>query len=105
MTTISAIPPRLVLIAGGLAATWVRGCSEPPVAQQPGSHPREQLWQALSESKRPMTTPAALVAPHRRLSYDAQRHRFVLEEDTDGDGVHDRRREFYEDGSARDRRW
>jgi hypothetical protein len=81
------------LLASGLAVMGLRGCDVRPGIADPTPASENPLCRALGE------TPGALVSTQgRRLSYDATDDRFVLEEDFDGDGIYDRRREFLSDG-------
>ncbi len=86
-------PVLLLIVAGGLTSLfWHRL----PAVQEPDPiDPQHDLWHALSELERPLVSPPRGHSPGRRLWYDPQSGTLNLEEDFNGDGRYDRRRQFH----------
>lgn len=92
-------PVVLMLVAGGIAYCAGRGSLGRP-AMGPASE--SSLWQMMTESTRPLESPAGLGEPRRRLRYDDRSNTVLLEEDYDDDGQFDRQRLFRQGELIRD---
>ena len=97
------IPLVLILVAGGLVYLAARGRSPMP-AEKRADRRQPTLWQALSESEEVFQTERRPGKEHRSLRYDKRRRVLRLDEDLDGDGRVDRRREFKQGVLVEDRR-
>jgi hypothetical protein len=86
-------PVLVLLVAGGLSAYFLH--RQPPARPAPAIDPQENLWHALSELERPLTTAPSDHGTSRRLWYDPNSRTLNLEEDFNGDGRYDRRRKFH----------
>ena len=84
-------PLVLVLMAGGLAYCAGRNSALPWTAHVDAA---SSLSAALCESTAPLTSSPAPGQPGRRLRFDPASHSVLLEEDFDGDGSYERRRQF-----------
>lgn len=94
-------PLALILVAGGLVYLADRGALPFVRPAEPVTR-RDTLWNAIKELPVPLVTDGAAGNRRRALYFDRQRQSFVLQDDIDGDGFFDRRREFNADGIAVD---
>lgn len=84
-------PVVLVLVVGGIAYCAGRGGLQRPPAPPKST---DSLWQVFTEAPSPWEYSAGLDEPRRRLRYDDQTNRILLEEDFDHDGQFDSQRWF-----------
>jgi hypothetical protein len=91
-------PIALALVAGGLAAWAARDSLDArgPVPTTTSS----SLWKALEAPDQWMESPATAGTTQRRFQFDSRRRSLVVEQDFDGDGWYDSRREFLEQAHA-----
>jgi len=88
------MPLALMLIAGGLLYWNSRGGRLPGPERIRQVERSDALWRALTASEHPLIERNGAGDPQRTLHYDEQSDMLILDEDLDGDGLFDRRREF-----------
>ena len=101
--TIRSMPrPRIASVAGSLLLLAMVAMSSYAAGRAMGRPSRgpaisSKLWQAISETNQPLIAIWPDGKLQRRLRFDRDRQTLILEDDRDGDGRFDSRREFRED--------